>query len=140
MRRASMAEMVRNVLSFTKYRTMTLQDSDSQQAIQDLRESIQLDDVIASPVEDDETVKSTATTTEPKDEAKGEDEINGIKDPEVKPNIENQITIKSTDTTLRDRPKSVLKNKDPTPVITTSTLPNTDLSNPHRDRECCNIS
>lgn len=62
------------------------------------------------------------------------------KELEVKSGSENNDTsIKSHDGFERDRPKSVLKNKTPTPVITTSATPN-DIGNPHRDRECCNIS
>ena len=61
------------------------------------------------------------------------------KEPELK--SENNVSIKSQEDGLqRDRPKSVLKNKTPTPVITTSTIPNSNIGNPHRDRECCNIS
>lgn len=62
------------------------------------------------------------------------------KEPELKSG-NNDVSIKSQEDGLqRDRPKSVLKNKTPTPVITTSTTPNSNIGNPHRDRECCNIS
>ena len=58
----------------------------------------------------------------------------------IKSHDDNTTTsIKSHDGAQRDRPKSVLKNKTPTPVITTSTTPNINIRHPHGDRECCNI-
>ena len=122
-----------------------VQDANSQQATQDLRESIQLDDTVALPVLDDETVENTIIETKEDEKTmddKVEDTVEEKKAEEEKNTNampENEVTIRSTDNNLRDRPKSVLKNKNPTPVITTTT-PNNITSNPHRDRECCNIS
>ena len=163
MRRASMAEMVRTIVYPTFHQVPCFsypQEDDSQQAVQDLRESIQIDEVngsaALSDIRLDDTIEETKedentaddkveSTMDDKAENTTDDKVeedkaqkldkNEERDIEAKLDNEDDPTIKS-----RDRPKSVLKNKTPTPVITTSTTPNTNITNPHRDRECCNIS
>lgn len=135
MRRASMAEM----------------EDDTQQAVQEVRESIQMDETDGGAAVDEvkcnaETTAEDATPQDGKVEEKVDDQAQKTegkveeKEPELKSG-NNDVSIKSQEDGLqRDRPKSVLKNKTPTPVITTSTTPNSNIGNPHRDRECCNIS
>ena len=124
------------------------QEDNSQQAMQDLRDSVQINEVegnaALSDIRLDETIDETEEeekTTDDKVTSTMDDIVEGEaqktdeneeKDSKVLLDDESGTTLKS-----RDRPKSVLKNKTPTPVITTSTTPN---DNPHRDRECCNIS
>ena len=157
MRRASMAEMVRILVFLTCHPSAVTiwppsQEDDSQPALQDLRDSVQIDEVngsaALSDIRLDDTIDETKedeNTADDKVEQTTDDKVeedkaqkldkNEEKDPEIQWDSQGDNTIKS-----RDRPKSVLKNKTPTPVITTSTTPNANITNPHRDRECCNIS
>lgn len=125
------------------------QEDDSQQAVQD---SIQLDEVNGSAALSDIRLDDTIDETK-EDEIAADEKVENATDDKVEEdkaqrldkNEEKDTEIqwdKEGDTAMksRDRPKSVLKNKTPTPVITTSTTPNPNTTNPHRDRECCNIS
>ena len=156
--------LVVNVIANLLFALRPSQEDDSQQTMQELRDSaqmdevdgsaalsdIRLDDTINESKEEDTTtddkVQNTADKVEEDTAHKVEEETaqktdqENEKDSEVQLERESDITIKSQPGTQRDRPKSVLKNKTPTPVITTSTAPNSNITNPHRDRECCIIS
>ena len=113
---------------------------DSSAALSDIKLDESLDEI---KEEEEEKIKVAEGTTDDKvEEDKEEKTEEKENDSKALLEDESNVTIKSQSGGSQwNRPKSVLKNKTPTPVITTTTTTvNNDISNAHRDRECCTIS